>query len=61
MGAARRRGRPAVPVAPLFPNDLQAYGNNLAATILLVAGLVWHMRIRRRGCCLASGRGRATT
>jgi hypothetical protein len=29
---------------PLFPIDLQAYGNNLAATILLVAGLVWHMR-----------------
>jgi hypothetical protein len=29
---------------PLFPNDLQAYGNNLAATIMLVAGLVWHMR-----------------
>jgi hypothetical protein len=29
---------------PVFPNDLQAYGNNLAATILLVAGLVWHMR-----------------
>jgi hypothetical protein len=29
---------------PLFPIDLQAYGNNLAATILLVAGLAWHMR-----------------
>jgi hypothetical protein len=29
---------------PLFPNDLQAYGNNLAATVLLVAGLVWHIR-----------------
>ena len=28
---------------PLFPIDLQAYGNNLAATILLVAGLVWHI------------------
>jgi hypothetical protein len=28
----------------VFPNDLQAYGNNLAATILLVAGLAWHMR-----------------
>jgi hypothetical protein len=28
---------------PVFPNDLQAYGNNLAATILLAAGLVWHM------------------
>jgi hypothetical protein len=29
---------------PVFPNDLQAYGNNLAATMLLGAGLVWHMR-----------------
>jgi len=28
----------------VFPNELQAYGNNLAATILLAAGLVWHMR-----------------
>src|SRR3954468_7994804 len=28
---------------PVFPNDLQAYGNNLAATVVLVAGLVWHM------------------
>lgn len=28
---------------PLFPNDIQAYGNNLAATVLLVAGLVWHL------------------
>jgi hypothetical protein len=28
---------------PLFPTDLQAYGNNLAATVLLVAGLVWHI------------------
>jgi hypothetical protein len=28
---------------PVFPNDLQAYGNNLAATILLAAGLVWHI------------------
>ena len=28
---------------PLFPIDLQAYGNNLAATILLAAGLVWHI------------------
>jgi hypothetical protein len=29
---------------PLFPNDVQAWGNNLAATLVLVAGLVWHMR-----------------
>jgi hypothetical protein len=28
---------------PVFPNDLQAYGNNLAATIVLLAGLVWHI------------------
>jgi hypothetical protein len=28
---------------PLFPIDLQAYGNNLASTVLLAAGLVWHM------------------
>jgi hypothetical protein len=28
---------------PIFPNDLQAYGNNLAAAVLLVAGLVWHI------------------
>ena len=28
---------------PVFPNDLQAYGNNLAATIVLAAGLVWHI------------------
>jgi hypothetical protein len=28
---------------PLFPTDVQAYGNNLAATIVLVAGLVWHL------------------
>src|SRR5258708_31428915 len=28
---------------PVFPIDLQAYGNNLAATVVLVAGLGWHM------------------
>ena len=28
---------------PLFPKDLQAWGNNLAATTVLVAGLVWHI------------------
>jgi hypothetical protein len=28
---------------PLFPNDLQAYGNNLAATAILAGGLVWHI------------------
>jgi hypothetical protein len=29
---------------PLFPNDLQAWGNNLAATVVLASGLGWHMR-----------------
>ena len=29
---------------PLFPTLLQAIGNNLAATVLIIAGLVWHMR-----------------
>src|SRR6202000_2190671 len=28
---------------PIFPNDLQAYGNNLAATIVIAGGLVWHI------------------
>lgn len=28
---------------PIFPNDLQAYGNNLAATAILAGGLIWHM------------------
>jgi hypothetical protein len=28
---------------PIFPNDLQAYGNNLAATAAIVGGLVWHI------------------
>ena len=28
---------------PPFPIDLQAYGNNLAATVLLTAGLAWHI------------------
>lgn len=28
---------------PLFPIDLQAWGNNLAATAVLAAGLVWHI------------------
>jgi hypothetical protein len=28
---------------PVFPNDLQAYGNNLAATAVLTAALVWHI------------------
>jgi hypothetical protein len=28
---------------PVFPTMLQAWGNNLAATVLVVAGLIWHM------------------
>jgi hypothetical protein len=28
---------------PVFPHDLQAYGNNLAATAVITAGLVWHI------------------
>lgn len=28
---------------PLFPEALQAYGNNLVATIVLAGGLVWHI------------------
>jgi hypothetical protein len=28
---------------PVFPNDLQAYGNNLAAAAIIAGGLVWHI------------------
>jgi len=28
---------------PIFPHDLQAYGNNLAATVVLAAALAWHI------------------
>jgi branched-subunit amino acid transport protein AzlD len=28
---------------PVFPRDLQAYGNNLAATAVVAAGLIWHI------------------
>jgi hypothetical protein len=28
---------------PVFPTDLQAYGNNLAATAMIAGGLVWHI------------------
>jgi hypothetical protein len=28
---------------PLFPTDLQAFGNNLVATAVLAGGLVWHI------------------
>jgi hypothetical protein len=44
---------------PLFPNELQAWGNNLAATAVLAAGLVWHIRHPPPG--LVSGDGQGTT
>ncbi len=28
---------------PVFPNDLQAFGNNLLATALIAGGLAWHI------------------
>jgi hypothetical protein len=28
---------------PIFPNDLQAFGNNLAAAAAIAGGLVWHI------------------
>jgi hypothetical protein len=28
---------------PVFPNDLQAFGNNLAATVAIAGTLVWHI------------------
>jgi hypothetical protein len=28
---------------PIFPNDIQAFGNNLAATAILAGGLVWYL------------------
>ena len=28
---------------PVFPNDLQAWGNNLAAAAVMAGGLVWHI------------------
>ena len=28
---------------PVFPNDLQAFGNNLAATAVITGALVWHI------------------
>jgi hypothetical protein len=44
---------------PLFPHELQAWGNNLAATAVLAAGLVWHIRHPPPG--LVSGDGQGTT
>jgi hypothetical protein len=28
---------------PIFPHSLQAYGNNLAATAVIIGGLAWHL------------------
>ena len=28
---------------PVFPNDLQAWGNNLAAAAVIAGGLAWHI------------------
>jgi hypothetical protein len=28
---------------PIFPKELQAYGNNLAATAVIAGRLVWHI------------------
>ena len=28
---------------PIFPNELQAWGNNLAATAVIAGGLAWHL------------------
>jgi len=28
---------------PLFPHDWQAYGNNFLATVVMAAGLAWHL------------------
>ena len=28
---------------PVFPHDWQAYGNNLLATVVMAAGLAWHL------------------
>ena len=49
---------------PVFPIDLQAYGNNLAATARARRGAGLAHPESARGCDrrhLASGRGRATT
>ena len=44
LGACwRSRGGLLLLSLPVFPNDLQACGNNLAATAVLAAGLVWHI------------------
>jgi hypothetical protein len=28
---------------PVFPHDLQAFGNNFLATAVIVGGLAWHL------------------
>ena len=46
---------------PLFPNELQAWGNNLAATAVLAIGLAWHIRHPPPVARLASRGSQATT
>ena len=46
---------------PLFPNELQAWGNNLAATAVLAIGLAWHIRHPPPVAWLATGGSQATT
>ena len=46
---------------PLFPNELQAWGNNLAATAVLAIGLAWHIRHPPPVAWLATGDSQATT
>jgi hypothetical protein len=46
---------------PIFPNDLQAYGNNLASTALLVAGLAWHILHPPPALCLKPQAGYKST
>jgi hypothetical protein len=46
---------------PLFPHEFQAWGNNLAATAVLAAGLAWHIRHPPPAARLVTGAGQATT
>jgi hypothetical protein len=48
---------------PVFPNDLQAFGNNLAATAVIAGALVWHIlnAPRRQDRRLVSSGRRATS
>ena len=42
---------------PMFPRDLQAWGNNFAATVIISGTLVWHMLhpVRRDAAGPAAG------